>query len=221
MKTISSVLGALTIAFFSASAQQMVSTPAQVFASPAPATDSTPEPVVSPAAEEREAVPSASRARSETSSSLPHVEKTKTAAAKPSSQAQPAVATGKKSVEATLKEMENKWEAAIVAHDASAVDALVAPDFSGISAKGKFVNKRALIGEIKRDKDTYTSARNEKLNVHVYGDTVAVVTGSAHSKGATKEGKPFDRTYRYTDTWVQRDGQWQCVASQDSILSEK
>ncbi len=29
----------------------------------------------------------------------------------------------------------------------------------------------------------------------------------------TKDGKPFDRAFRFTDTWMQRGGQWQCVAS--------
>ena len=72
---------------------------------------------------------------------------------------------------------------------------------------------------MKNDKDTYASSKNEKLSVHVYGGTTAVVTGSVRAKGTVKNGQVFDRTYRYTDTWVQRDGKWQCVASQDSLLT--
>jgi ketosteroid isomerase-like protein len=71
---------------------------------------------------------------------------------------------------------------------------------------------------VKNDKDTYQVAKNEKVNVRFYGPTIAVVTGSTRSKGTTKAGKAFDRAYRYTDTWVQREGKWQCVASQDSLL---
>ena len=33
-------------------------------------------------------------------------------------------------------------------------------------------------------------------------------------KGTTKDGKLFDRAFRFTDTWVQSGGKWQCVASQ-------
>src|SRR6266508_3427524 len=65
-----------------------------------------------------------------------------------------------------------------------------------------------------QNKDTYKSAVNERLAVRSYGPGVAVVIGTAHEKGTTKDGKPFDRTFRYTDTWVQRGGQWLCVASQ-------
>jgi ketosteroid isomerase-like protein len=49
--------------------------------------------------------------------------------------------------------------------------------------------------------------------VYNYGPSVAVVIGTAHEKGTTKDGKPFDRAFRFTDTWMQRGGQWQCVAS--------
>jgi ketosteroid isomerase-like protein len=76
------------------------------------------------------------------------------------------------------------------------------------------MSKSGVISEIKKDKDTYKSAVNEKLTVRNYGPGVAVVIGTAHEKGTTRDGKPFDRMFRFTDTWVQRGGQWQCVASQ-------
>jgi hypothetical protein len=41
-----------------------------------------------------------------------------------------------------------------------------------------------------------------------------VVTGRAREKGTSKDGKAFDRTFLFTDTWALRGGQWQCVASQ-------
>jgi len=117
--------------------------------------------------------------------------------------------------------MESKWEASIPNHDVAAVQSFVASDFSGVSSKGKFTNKSSLLAELKNDKDIYTSAKNEKLNVHVYGSNVAVATGTAREKGTTKDGIAFDRTYRFTDTWVERDGQWQCVASQAALVPGK
>jgi len=55
---------------------------------------------------------------------------------------------------------------------------------------------------------------NEKLAVHTYGPNVAVVVGTAHVKGTGRDAKPFDRKFRSTDTWMERSGRWQCVASQ-------
>jgi ketosteroid isomerase-like protein len=126
----------------------------------------------------------------------------------------PATAPSKKmSVEATLKDNENRWEAAYAAHNTSVAESLVANDFSGVYWDGRVMDKSGVMSEMKKDKDTYKSAVNEKLAVRSYGPNVAVVIGTAHEKGTTKGGKPFDRMFRFTDTWVHRGGQWQCVAS--------
>src|SRR5437667_5891962 len=117
------------------------------------------------------------------------------------------------SVEATLKDNENRWEASYAAHNTSVAESFLANDFAGVYWDGRVMNKSAVISEIRKDRDTYKSAVNEKLAVHTYGPGVAVVIGTAHEKGTTKDGKPFDRAFRFTDTWMQRGGQWQCVAS--------
>jgi ketosteroid isomerase-like protein len=120
----------------------------------------------------------------------------------------------KMSVEAALKDNENRWEAAYAAHDLSTVESLLANDFAGVYWDGKTMNRSSVISEFKKDKDTYKSAKNEKLAVHMYGPNIAVVVGTAHEIGTSKDGKPFDRTFRFTDTWMERNGRWQCVASQ-------
>lgn len=120
-----------------------------------------------------------------------------------------------------LKEMENNWAAAYAKHDTAAISAMVANDFVGVNSKGKVGNKRSLLAEVKADKDTYTQAKNEKLDVHMYGKDVAVVVGTAHEKGTGKDGQAFDRKYRFTDTFMNRDGKWQCVASQVALLPSK
>jgi ketosteroid isomerase-like protein len=128
-----------------------------------------------------------------------------------------AAATGpsrKGSAEATLKDNENRWEASYAAHDSSVAQSFVASDFNGVYWDGRVMSKSGVISEIKKDKDAYKSAVNEKLTVRSYGPGVAVVIGTSHEKGTTRDGKPFDRAFRFTDTWVQRGGQWQCVASQ-------
>jgi ketosteroid isomerase-like protein len=136
-------------------------------------------------------------------------------AAKPATSAAPAASSGKKmSAEASVKDNENRWEASYAAHDVSVAQSLVANDFVGVYWDGKVLSKSGVISEIKKDKDTYKSAKNDKLAVHSYGPNLAVVVGTAHEKGTAKDGKAFDRTFRFTDTWMLRSGQWQCVASQ-------
>jgi ketosteroid isomerase-like protein len=135
-----------------------------------------------------------------------------------------APASGKKmSPDAALRDMENKWEDAIGKHDAATVETMVADDFVGVSSKpgAKVQNRRAMLANMKADKDTYTSTKNEKLDVRIFGSGAAVVVGTAREKGTGKDGKAFDRSYRFTDTWVDRNGKWQCVASQASLVSGK
>jgi ketosteroid isomerase-like protein len=117
-------------------------------------------------------------------------------------------------VDAALKDNESRWEAAIGRHDIATIESMVADDFAGVNFDGKVMSRSGVIAEARKDRDTYKSAVNEKLAVHTYGPNVAVVVGTAHEKGTDKDGKPFDRKYRFTDTWVARGGHWQCVASQ-------
>jgi cytoskeletal protein RodZ len=169
----------------------------------APAAEKKAEPVVTPA-------PAATAA--------PKTEAAKPAAASKPAAAAPA-ATGKNLTgEAAIKDMENKWETSVPTHNYSMVEGYVSADFMGVSSKGKFVNRSQMLSEYKGDKDTYKSAKNEKLNVKMYGKDVAVVTGRAHEVGTGKDGKAFDRTFLFTDTWMMRGGKWQCVASQSTKI---
>ena len=71
---------------------------------------------------------------------------------------------------------------------------------------------------MRKDTDTFTSTKNNNLKVTVYSSNVAVAMGDALEKGKGKDGASFDRVYRFTDTWVQRNGKWQCVASQIALV---
>ena len=151
------------------------------------------------------------KAEPATSPTAPKKEATTTTATKPAAPTAAAAPSGKKM---SVKEMEEKWEASIPSHDFSTVQGFVSSDFVGISSQGKFVDKSSMLAEFKKDKDTYKSAKNEKLNVKAFGPNIMVVTGRAREKGIVKDGKAFDRTFLFTDTWMNRGGQWQCIASQ-------
>jgi ketosteroid isomerase-like protein len=50
------------------------------------------------------------------------------------------------------------------------------------------------------------------MKLHRHGDAVVVI-GATHEKGTAK-GKPYEHYGRFTDTWIKRDAQWLCIASQ-------
>jgi ketosteroid isomerase-like protein len=190
--------------------------------SPAPSPEekptATPEEKASATVEEKPAAKASSEESKTTKKEGTTAEKKETTSTEKkgaTAAASPAATSGKKmSTEAAIKDMENRWEASFASHDLSVPQGMVAADFVGVSPKFKFVNKSGMLAEFKSNKDTYKSAKNEALRVTSFGPNVAVVTGRSREKGTGKDGKSFDRTYYFTDTWMQRSGQWQCIGSQ-------
>ncbi len=210
MKLITSVIGIAALSFAtSAFAQEETASPAseekpsttiQETPTPAPEAKTSATAAVQPAAQKKE----------------------KTATSAPGKLTSTSPAAGKKmSVAATLTNNEDRWSAAIGKHDTATIESMVAADFIGVNSKGEVQNRRAMLADLRSDKNTYTSTKAEKLTVHMYGTGVAVVVGMSHQKGSGKDGKTFDRTYRFTDTWMDRGGSWQCVASQGTLVSQK
>jgi Domain of unknown function (DUF4440) len=117
-------------------------------------------------------------------------------------------------VEEKLKSMEDSWAAAQLQkdHGASVVDGLLSADFFGVDVKGKIRNKAETLERMRSDTDTYTYTKNDSMDVHLYGPNIATVCGTSTEKGKDKNGKKFSRSFAWADTWMERNGQWQCIA---------
>jgi hypothetical protein len=124
-------------------------------------------------------------------------------------------------VASKLKALEQTWEGSFLTHDLTIIEKLVAEDFVGTSSSGKLGNKTTMISEARKDKNVYASAVSGDMIVHSFGPSVAVVTGVARESGKTPAGKAFSHAYRFTDTWVERNGEWQCVAASAMALPKK
>ncbi|MFL6583027.1 MAG: nuclear transport factor 2 family protein [Chthoniobacterales bacterium] len=121
----------------------------------------------------------------------------------------------------TIKRLEQEWESAISSHETSVIERVVADDFVGVSSTGRIGDKGTLIYEAKRDKNSYKTARAQQMRVHTFGPRVAVVLGLTRESGTTSAGRPFDHSYRFTDTWMERGGKWQCVAAHASVATKR
>jgi len=55
------------------------------------------------------------------------------------------------------------------------------------------------------------------MNARVEGNT-AVVTGINHVKGRDDKGVAFDRRVRFTDVFLKKDGRWQVIATQGTLI---
>ena len=111
--------------------------------------------------------------------------------------------------------LEEGWVKAVVKRDAATFKRLLAPGFV-YTEDDRVQNGEQLTRDVVSGTDTVTDARNEDLKTHTYGNTM-IVTGWLIMRGRSG-GKPFERRYRFTDTWLKRDGQWQIIAAQDYLL---
>jgi ketosteroid isomerase-like protein len=127
----------------------------------------------------------------------------------------------KGSVESQLKDIENKWAAAFQSRDTKEVEPVLADDYVLTNEKGKVLNRGGALKQIRKDTDTYEKSENSNMVVHMVNRDAAVVTGMTHDVGKDKGGKPFNRTFRWTDTFVTRNGKWQAVATQVTLVSQK
>jgi ketosteroid isomerase-like protein len=163
--------------------------------------------------------PKSETSPSPSKSSSPAASKSSPSATPSTSSSPAAVMPAKKSTpEATIREIEDKWEGSVMSHDPSVAQAYLADDFRGVSSKGKLMSKSNLLSEIKKDTDAYASTKNGKVDVRVFGGQFAVATGTSTEVGKAKDGQAFKRSFRWTDVWILRKDKWQCVASQAMLV---
>jgi ketosteroid isomerase-like protein len=113
-----------------------------------------------------------------------------------------------------LVALENGWARGVVRRDTAMFRRLLDPRFV-YTEDSTVMNAEQVIASI-RDGDRVDRATNSDMTIHEHGNT-AVVTGILRLEGRTKSGR-FDRRYRFTDTWLRRDGSWRIIAAQDYLI---
>ncbi len=114
--------------------------------------------------------------------------------------------------------LENLWNQMQINHDADAMGKMLDSDFVLTDYDGTVLTKGQFLASI-RDKSTQLSVEvSDDMKLHRHGDTVIVI-GATHEKG-TENGKAFSHHGRFTDTWIKKDGQWLCIASQLSLVGK-
>jgi ketosteroid isomerase-like protein len=116
-----------------------------------------------------------------------------------------------------LLALESAWNHAEQSKDAAALNQLLGESLVYVDYDGTLLNKKEFLEATLHNDVQQEQINNDGMTVHLYGNA-AVVTGVYRDKGVEK-GKPFQRHGRFTDTWVNQSGVWQCVASQSTLIS--
>jgi ketosteroid isomerase-like protein len=114
--------------------------------------------------------------------------------------------------------LENLWNQMQLNHDADAMGKLLDEDFVFTDYDGTVMAKEQFLESIRDKSYQLTVEASENMKLHRHGDTVVVI-GATHEKG-TYKGKPYQHQGRFTDTWMKKNGQWLCIASQLSLINK-
>ena len=133
----------------------------------------------------------------------------------PVAHAQPAAAVTparEPGIEAGINTLSVEWANAYLKNDPSVLERIWAPEFVYVEPSGRRFTKAEGIAALKAGREKHTVSKASSIDVRVYGGgTVAVGIGDYAEAGTDKDGKPFERSTRFTNVWVLKDGAWQCV----------
>jgi hypothetical protein len=116
--------------------------------------------------------------------------------------------------DAALVELEQNWAAALARKDADAVACMLATEFEDADVDGSLHTRS----------ETLEKIPHKKPGVNHLSELRGQVEGnSGYTRGLATlvdgSGKVIARV-RFTDVFVYRDGRWQAVAGQESLLSQ-
>jgi hypothetical protein len=110
-----------------------------------------------------------------------------------------------------LMALEKEWTEANIKADRVALNRILAAEYTGTYADGTVQNKTQYIATIKPDA-TNPTWKLEDTKLTMKGET-GIITGILKW---TVRGRTT--TYRFTDTFVKKDGTWQAIGSQSTVV---
>jgi len=112
---------------------------------------------------------------------------------------------------AKVMALEKAWNQAYKLGDTKALGTLLDDAIVLIEDDGTIKTKAEFLASVKSITANEEQVSPESLTVHVHGQT-AIAVGVFAAKG-TRKGKAYIRRERFVDTWILKNGNWVCVAT--------
>jgi ketosteroid isomerase-like protein len=111
------------------------------------------------------------------------------------------------------------WDRAMIENDPEAIGRFMADDWILIGPDGSVCDRATFLGLVRSGSLTHDVMESHDLRVRVYGDT-AVVTARGVS-GGKYQGQAFREVERVSCVFVRQNGQWRCVLTHLSRISQR
>jgi len=111
-----------------------------------------------------------------------------------------------------------KWSEAQCSPQAGLQD-FIADDFQGTFTSGQRFGKAEAVTTDPAKARLSRDCQLGEVRVRFFGDAVAVAYGAESRMRKDRDGKEAKRCQVWTDTWLKRNGRWQIVAAQDTVVA--
>lgn len=116
-----------------------------------------------------------------------------------------------------IDQLEEAWRSAVLSSNTSAMDALLADDYTAITANGTLQTKQDWLASLRSGRVHITTLEVSDRKVRFYGDT-AVVTSRVEADGTGLDGE-VSGSFRYTRVYVRNaQGKWRIVSFEASRI---
>jgi uncharacterized protein (TIGR02246 family) len=116
-----------------------------------------------------------------------------------------------------VRQAETQWADAVKRQDMAALSRMLADDLVYTHSTGVIDTKADYLNKMKSGAQKYEAIEHSDTNIRTYGDDTGVVNTRVRMAGATK-GTPFNNQLLMTHVWIKKDGRWQLVAHQTTLL---
>lgn len=112
-----------------------------------------------------------------------------------------------------IRKSEEEWAKSVASNDASVVRRILAEDFVWV-LDGRVLNKKTAVAEAASGPGAFLSNKADYVHIRFFGRTAVAQGSETWVKTGGRRGQ-----FIWTDTWVNRDGCWQIVNAQDTVVA--
>ena len=126
-------------------------------------------------------------------------------------------AAGFAEAERAVTKLEQEWFAIQQANDWSKLSKMISDDFVIVDSDGSIGNKKSMVDGYIEEAPRVVSLKMQVLVSHAVAANAVIATGLDDITTKANDGSTVHRYERFIDTWILRDGRWQCVAEQITL----
>jgi ketosteroid isomerase-like protein len=116
-----------------------------------------------------------------------------------------------------VTKLEQEWFTIQQANDWAKLSKIISDDFVIVDSDGSLGNKESMVAGYKEEAPRVVSLKMQVLVAHAVATNTVIASGLDDIATKDSSGSTVHRYERFIDTWVLRDGRWQCVAEQITL----